>query len=343
MLNLEQTSLIGHPFDSEVVEKVIEFDGKLDKAFGLNISAVEQTIPSDGQVHHQAHYPGLDASALQTSYLDFYQIFNSLPKDVVLVDVGSGYSRGTLLAQFLKRKCISIEVLEQRVKATQELLQNKSDIIAADVTSDDFTMPVGDYYFLYLPHGAVLYQSLKKIQKIARTRKVHLIVIESHGNVVEYLDAQSHWLVKKDLKLKTSVPRHDPHIYFYECYGQDYPTIFEQHWDWNIDRDREYLVWRDDWLWTADSYNSQLWILSGKMHMETLAPAKIIPMVDLFTTRCISEQSEQYRFLHQARQQKVTCSKGHITKIFVKPSPLVEWLNGETSDWQSAISLLSSM
>ena len=339
LLTTEQTSLIGNSHDSVVVGKVIEFDNNLDKEFGLNIPKIEQTIPSE----RSDHYKGLDASALQTSYLDFYQIFNVIPQDALVVDVGAGYSRGTLLAQQLGRKCISIEVVEQRVKETQKILKNKSDIICADVTCDDFTMPEGDYYFLYLPHGEVLYQTLKKIQKLASLRTVNLIVIESHGNVVDYLDAQSHWLVKKDLGLKTSLPRHNNHIYFYECYGQDYPTIFEQHWDWNRDKDREYLVWRDEQLWTANTYQSELWVINHKIHLETFSPSKMISMEDLFSTRCISEQSEQYNFLYHARQNKVVTPKGHITKIFIRPRPMVEWLNGETCDWQSAISFISSL
>lgn len=335
-MNRFATSLIGCPHDSKIVNKVIQFDREMDCAFGINIEEVEQTILND----RPGYYQGLDATALQTSYLDFYQIFEAIPADSTLIDVGSGYSRGSLLAEQLNRKCISIEVVEQRVKASQKYLQNKDAIICADVTSENFIMPEGDYYFLYLPHGEVLYQALKRIQKIASYRKVNLIVIESHGNLIDYLNAQSHWLVPKDFGIQTSVPRHDTKIYCYECYGQDYPTTFEKHWDWCSDQDREYLVWQNEQLWTADTYQTELWIMQHKMHIETFKPARIIPVSDIFSTRCISQQSEIYRILHHARQNKITGPKGHISKIFVRPEPLVEWLNGETSDWQSAISLL---
>lgn len=340
-------SLIGRSCDETCVNQVIQLDHALDSSFGLNIDQLERSIHSqienENENENESYYLGLNASALQTSYLDFYQIFQYIPENAVIVDVGSGYSRGTLLAQKLGRKCIGIEAVEQRVTACQKLLTHKEDIIHADITDENFCLPVGDYYFIYLPHGKVLYQTLKKIQKIATGRKVTLVVIESHGNVIEYLDAQDHWLVKRKETLTTSLPRHDTKIYFYDCYGQNYPTLVEQHWDWNSDKDKEYLIWQNNQLWTADTFGSELWFLNQKMMIETFAPNKMISLEDLFNTRIISNQSSDYRYLRQAREDKKRTSKGHICKIFIRPEPLVEWLNGETGSWQSAISELSSL
>lgn len=336
MFSQFELSLIGQSDNQECVEKVLKLDEKLDKEFGLEIEKTEALINSKNPFHYQ----GLNSNALLTSYLDYYQIFNFIGKDSLLIDVGSGYSRGTLLAEKLNFQCVSIEVVRERVSCTKSVLENKNSLIEADITDPNFELPVAPYYLLYLPHGIVLYEALRKIQKIAKYYKTRIIVIESHGQVIDYLKLQNNWLKLVTNHLKTSNARHNSNIYIFECEKDFKKNELQYHWDWNKDLDFEYIICEDNKSFSLDTYNSEIWIVNNEVMIETKNPVRMFKINNLQQVRKISEQNKNYQKLHFARNTKQKTTKGHLLKIIIAPDERVEWSNGEYSTWDQALKLI---
>jgi SAM-dependent methyltransferase len=327
MFTPNQLELIG----SNDFDQVVALDQQLDKQFGLDIAKVEDSISN----LNPQFYQGLSAEALNTSYLDYYQLLQFIPKGSIFVDVGSGYSRGSFIAQKLERDYVGLEYIQERVEVANKNLTHNM-VRQCDVIKEE--LPIGDYYFLYLPHGPVLYQSLKKIQQIARTRQVRLLVIESHGDVVEYLKQQS-WLKPIETGMKTSLPRHNRKIYCFACHSSSRQSLFEQHWDWNLNTDTEYVINDEGTCWTSDTFGSEI-LYENQLQMQLMNPYRMFSVNSICEVRQVSKQCESYQQLHRAKVEKYQTIKGHITKIITKPAQKVEWLNGELTDWQQALELL---
>lgn len=338
MFSKKDLELIGHGDDPDIVNQVIALDQKIDSFFGLRHQVVEQTIKS--QNHEE--YQGLSIEALQTSYLDYYQMFKLIGKDSMLVDIGAGYCRGTILAQHLDYKCISIEIVKERVEAARNLLKYPSEIIQTDICDPTFILPIANYYFLYLPQGRVLYQALKKIKDNHKDQVAKLIVIESHGDVVDYLKLQKNWLKEASLDLKTSSARHDINFYLFETICDAKNNQLQHHWNWNMNQNLELLICEELKTWTVDTYNSLIWNSEGEIYLETLAPRRIISFKNIRKQRKISEQEYDYQILRVARNKKVQTIHGYILKIYVDPEKKVEWLNSTFTSWQQALQLLES-
>lgn len=333
MISKNDRNLIGKGSDINLAAQVVALDKRLDVELGLDTREVSKENSCEFQYH------GLAVEALQTSYLDYLQIFEKIGKTANMIDVGAGHCRGTLLAEKLGYKCTSIEIVKDRIVAAKKCAKNKEHIIQADITDTDFKLPIADYYFLYLPHGKVLYQTLKKIKEISQNKKVSLIVIESHGNVIDYLKIQKNWLILKDAKLQTSTTRHDPAIYFFDSkIGKS--SIIEEHWSWNLDRDLELLVKDSEKSWTLDAYQSVIWVSEAKVMLETFSPCRMLEIEKVESTRKISEQSEDYQKLRHARNIKKPTKYGYILKIIIFPEKKVEWINSKFTDWDDSLKIL---
>jgi hypothetical protein len=197
---------IGQGENPDLLASVVEFDRRFDQFFKVDYEKSEKGITRT----EQYIYPGLKDSALLTSYLDYFQIYGDVPIGATIVDLGAGYCRGSMLFNNLKdKRCISVECEESRVEAA--LSSSPEDIIVADLLDKKFELPLSEYYFIYLPVGVVLYEIIKKVidQKIEAT----FYIIESHGDLVNYLLMQSEIFTLVDKPFKTSVVRHDPFIY----------------------------------------------------------------------------------------------------------------------------------
>lgn len=189
--------------------EVIEFDKKLDHFFFSNISQIENQISHSDD----AAYAGLNEVALLTSYLDYYQILQSLPVGGSIVDLGAGYCRGTLLSEYIGlNKCISIEYVPERVKHAQDSLKRISNnnklIKLRDLSREK--IPEAHAYYLYFPKGEVLDQILINLFSQINQYGKDLYVCESHGDLIEYLKIFSNLIVVDEFK--SSLPRHWPNI-----------------------------------------------------------------------------------------------------------------------------------
>ncbi len=278
-------SYLGQGENSDLFVFVIAFDRKFDKHFGLDYSKAESNlIAIDDDL-----YPGLDDSALLTSYLDYFQIHEDLPQNATLVDLGAGYCRGTLLFDALgSKRCISVEIAENRVERAKQLSPN--DIILADMTSSSFIIPKESYYFIYLPVSKVLYSLFKKIikQKIEAT----FYVIESHGDLIDFFFMHNTLFTPVGKPFKTSTPRHrswvhkfksniveDPHIK-----DEDFYTNIPLWHLYNFDSDKKFIIEskimnsNQTKKWEANVKNSSIINYNGDLAVYLENPSRILQL-----------------------------------------------------------------
>jgi len=206
----EIQNLIGNGGQSNLSSSILGLDKKLDEHFGIDYDRSEKEILST----NEDLYIGLESGALLTSYLDYYQILNDLELGQILVDIGAGYCRGSLLS----KDCISVEVVAERVLTAKSSLLNldrdPSCIIQADLLDPNYRLPRGDAYFLYVPTGNLLNSFLRKC--IEQNITALFYVIESHGDFNTILSVYQEFIQELDSKLQCSLPRHDSTIRKYQ-------------------------------------------------------------------------------------------------------------------------------
>lgn len=225
------------------VSEVQKLDNELDHFFGIE----HKTISAD----NLELYPDISSTALSTSYLDYFRILSRLPKNAVLVDLGAGYCRGTLLATFLKTaRCISIELSSHRVDIAKKALarhaRDTSDIIRSDLR--DISIPTADYYYLYFPLGRVLCSIIRKLLLMQSTKNFKIVVCEAHGDTIDFFNSLDGTLGSSPL-FKPALPRHKEVIYEYivksaftKC---GYAENLNLWWLWNFDSD-DWIVYKYD-------------------------------------------------------------------------------------------------
>lgn len=190
------------------VEAIINFDEKLDHFFGIDVSCSEKNV----NLQDPDAYQGLDSRALQTSYIDYYTILKRVPKGEILVDLGAGYCRGSLISYLLNMpKCMSYEFQISRTLAARKYLGTDECIIHADLKEEKFLQ--AHSYYLYFPKGIVLDKILTQLIHYSHIREVHLYVCESHGDVMAYLD---HLIGSREDEFSASLPRHYQNIVHYK-------------------------------------------------------------------------------------------------------------------------------
>ncbi len=192
-------------------EEVLRFDKELDDLFFGDLNIIESSI----RCSDSASYANLDTRALLTSYVDYFKILKQVSLGETLVDLGSGYSRGTFLAKILDLpKCLGLEFQKERVDYSKRNYESffheeAKNIFLCDLKSDQ--IPISKNYFLYFPKGLVLDRILFEIYRMKNNAK--LFVIESHGDIIPYLKNLKFLDLKKEMKC--SLPRHNDKIYMF--------------------------------------------------------------------------------------------------------------------------------
>lgn len=242
--------LKGRHHDVLSVQKIIDYDHALDAYFKIDTS-----LEKNSQLEEDSFYTNLNAidqEALNTSYFDFFQILEAIPKKSTIVDIGSSYSRLNLLNDYLEldHKVINIEVVEERLKAAKDYCRPHHEFLALDILNPKFKLPIADYYFLYIPTGKILEKVLTDLVEIAKNKTIHIIAIESHGNLIDLLWMNEAWLSEMPLKLKTSLPRHKSEIYFFESRAPAEIKEFIQ----ILKEDKKELTLASETLYLALSY-----------------------------------------------------------------------------------------
>jgi len=134
-------------------------------------------------------YRGLAQEALSTGFSDYYRIFKDLDGD--LIDYGAGFCKGSFLFEYLDttKKCYSYEYVAFRVDYAKQWItsQNLScdSLFQRDLLKE--IVPIGDNYLIYIPLGNLFFRLLYSLYQ--NKKKATFYVIESHGDILDYINA----------------------------------------------------------------------------------------------------------------------------------------------------------
>lgn len=169
----------------------------VDTILGFHIPKVERNLEmrhgnydkvhnqrrrDDYQEHHT--WIGLKPQVLLTPYSDFVDILQHLPLNKMerIVDFGAAYGRlGIVMASVASHiQFVGYEIVEKRIDEGMRLYQrlelDRANIYLQDITSDDFSIPLADAYFVYdFGEQNDLKILLNKLLKVAESRPICLI------------------------------------------------------------------------------------------------------------------------------------------------------------------------
>lgn len=247
------------------VEDILRFDSKLDAYFGLDITKVEASLDATDE---QA-YIGLDFRALLTSYIDYYSILKRIPCTEILVDLGAGHCRGTLLSVLLQTaRCVSYEFVEKRTLNAQKYLSNlvcaKNDKMIFTENMATSSLLEAYAYYLYFPRGEVLDIILRKLFKIAEQKEILIYVCESHGDLIEYIKGFRILAVESEFKCR--LPRHYNNIV---CFKLKFIAGYVGDWKDNIPLWLLLFADKDEYVLKVSYFH-----LLRKKKMQWLVPLK---------------------------------------------------------------------
>ena len=199
--NLEY--LMGQSENSGFFNKVTALDAQLDSYFDID-SDESKVLSQSSDV-----YAGLRMEALSTSYLDYYKILKDLGVQNSLLDIGSGYCRGTFLANELGFKCHSIELDKHRASFAKKRYPNQ--VFIQNILEKEIF--ISDAYFLYIPWSSLSNEVLRFIYE--KNIECILYIIESHGDFINNMNLYKNFHLVEH-SLTTSSKRHLNKIYKYK-------------------------------------------------------------------------------------------------------------------------------
>ena len=274
-------------------------------------------------------YKGLGQEALLTSLDDFITIFKDFPDADTFIDLGCGYGLGPLIFSQLypDKKSIGIEFESARFKEALKLKAHLDLKQVQFIHGDLFTcdIPFGDLYFLYFPTGPVLDRILKVLGE--RSQDFHLIVIESHGDLISRL-ARETWLIK-EFEINLSSQRHYPNAIVFKKIGLKRPTIHD------LSFASKFLVIQEEdgkrWVGESDGLH---WIKGDLFNL--IIPPRSIAGVSIVRTLDLSDFESSIRMLLQYRRQGPCVfqtingqESGFIRKIYIDPDTFIELSSGK--------------
>lgn len=189
-----------------------ERETEVSSLLGFKAGQAETLIQST----ENALYRGLPDEALSTPFKDYHSILCDLDQGDILIDLGAGYCKGSLLAETLGmgRKCVSLELSPERAGAGSACLGSlglESDTIRVfDLLRDP--LPLERAYYVYLPLGGLIFRPIEALLKAGRS--CWFYVSESHGDVLDFFDHLSGWF-RPAGHLPGEAQRHKPGIHKY--------------------------------------------------------------------------------------------------------------------------------
>ncbi len=187
-----------------------------DQSLGLEVNRIElellksaRDLLPDGNVstwgkslHEAQSWVGLHPQTLLTPYQELMWMCESV-KDVKghVVDLGAGYGRlGIVMQQMLPHAFYTgVEIVKERVDEGNRVFEllgcKKARLIAADLATTTYELPMGDCYFIY-DYGTLdhIRWSMGQLQNLA---DIHCFQIVARGSGIRSLiDAAHPWLHK---------------------------------------------------------------------------------------------------------------------------------------------------
>lgn len=192
------------------------FNSLCDDFFQYSYSSVESMLTESNSNPELYLENNLEEQALNTSWYDYYQMICLSKKlDITVLDIGSAYSKGTLLSLVLNfSNFTSVEVVSERInwakKVAASLGLNTNKFIVSDSLEIDLSQ--FDVLYIYQPTGRFLTKLLDKVTR--KNNQQYIWAVESHGDLIPRLDSDSR-LTKKKVQLSFHAARHDRNLYSY--------------------------------------------------------------------------------------------------------------------------------
>jgi|GEM_PF-2223199 len=296
----------------------------------------------------------LSAEALYTSYQDLLMVRESLINKAVksFTDIGSGIGRAKVLFDFLDSpfRTDSIEIVQERhqagIKAHSTFQLKDSDgFINANLLN--FPLPKSDSFLIYLPVGPTLFKVLEELKILSTQKDVYLYVIESHGDLISFLEDQLPSLkLLENLTLHSK--RHHPDVNVYQLescasslawqdHALDRLKLFKEncflnllglpfHKKWflmqTLSKDQlpQLLIQEEDFAWLGSLEEVIPGIDSKKIEIKF--PPRIVECEKIQGILYPPQEIQEYI-------SKRRLSSEGLRKLIVSPTPQVEYAGGE--------------
>jgi SAM-dependent methyltransferase len=332
-------------------EKLIYFDNEIDKALGFDFDKTERNLQESAHNYRDSYIDDkIKSLALQTSYLDFIQIFTflDLKPNEHFIDIGAGYGRSSFLINMLfnKTRSTAIEHVRSRVQASKDAAIKYHIPLRSfqceDILKSDYTLPIGEYYFLYLPIGNLLFKVLNDLKSKAHTKSFKIIAIESHGELINRLEKEK-WLSQGPCELESISPRHDNKVYIYEVNRNGLSTadsllqkierlhfLKESNFQILI-RDKD-INSNDSYIWSASSKELEFNLLNDKeIKLDLKYPQRSIKIKDIVDIDNSTyppfyfERENNLNIRIKTIQNSNLRIAGYVRKIITSPLLIIEF------------------
>lgn len=282
-------------------------------------------------------YKDLAYEALYTSFEDLKHIFSNHHLSGTFCDLGCGTGQAAIFygTMFKDRKAIGIEFQESRIKFGIEYVNSHGLTNVVLLHDDLFTrsLPDADFYLLYFPTGKVLDRILDELY--LSKRAFHLVVIESHGNLIPRIQLENWLQLIDEIKLE-STRHYDKAQVFRRLNVERSANLPLLHYSY-----RPYVLKIDsgDEVWLGDSLGME-WTCDDRYELQTPPRTIYWHQVREVLSESSLEKEIQY-LLHLRRSGEVSVRAngqiftGFIRKIIILPLIKVEFSSGEKVEWLS--------
>ncbi len=279
-------------------------------------------------------YQGLSKEALSTSVEDFAAIFSSPLIQGTFVDLGCGTGEGVLLygLTFPERQGIGIEFEKARIDVARSFSLPNTTFLEGDLLNMD--IPKGDTYFLYFPTGPVLDRILSELY-LSR-HQFHLIVIESHGDLIPRLELEN-WL-EEISEVQLSSTRHYSKAKIYKRLPVNRS---EKLFPFTLSYQEKFLLMADDWV--GETFGME-WTTGERFELKT--PPRTIQWNDVKKLMISEDFTMLERMAISLRREGELAFElpdriltGFIRKIILNPTLALEISNGEKVEWTKILTI----
>ena len=279
-------------------------------------------------------YQGLSKEALSTSVEDFAAIFSSPHIQGTFVDLGCGTGEGVLLygLTFPDRLAMGIEFEKARIDVAKKFALPNTTFLEGDLLKMD--IPKGDTYFLYFPTGPVLDRILSELY--SSHQHFHLIVIESHGDLIPRLQLEN-WL-EEISEVQLSSTRHYAKA---KIYKRLLIPRSENLFPFTLSYQENFLLMTDDWV--GETLGME-WTAGERFELKT--PPRTIQWNDVKKLMISDDfNSQEWTAISLRRQGELTFElpdrilTGFIRKIILNPTLAIEISNGEKVEWTKILTI----
>jgi len=190
---------------SHTYKEAQEHSAQVDQHLGFHFLGIEEQLLKNQSYLKTEEavqtWAGLPVQAMQTPYSEIHQILSLLnPKSQdTVIDLGCSYGRmaHVIGAHYPLVNFIGYELVKERVEEGNRVLSNfdypRVRLETCDLSSQDFTPPVAEYYFIFdFGSRVAIEKTLEDLRGIARGKE---IVVVARGRGIRHQIYQGHpWL-----------------------------------------------------------------------------------------------------------------------------------------------------